>query len=304
MVPKESVEVAGRALGELQRATAERFGFEWRRFEDWGWRADEEARGDEALGSGVSATRQTFWSKTLFAEEDLGPGRLVLDAGCGNGRFAREAARTGAEAVAVDLGDGVISAFENTRSLAGCHVVRADLFRLPFADATFGRIFSIGVLHHTGDARAAFASLCRVLAADGLVVAHVYGTGRASYELLDRALRAWTTRLSIPSQLRVSRALARMALWLRGGPRWRRALYGRLYEHVNLLPTEHHMFDWWSAPIATHHGLDEVAGWFDEHGLAVVRSRPARGDAGAERARRRSHGAVTVLGRRSAAPRP
>jgi SAM-dependent methyltransferase/uncharacterized protein YbaR (Trm112 family) len=296
-------EVDGKNFGRLQDAIVERFGFEWRYFRDWGWLSEyPNVRNAEEkfYGSLIEHTQQAFWSKSLFGEHDLHPGLLVLDAGCGNGRFTHQAAQTGAEVVGVDLSWSVYSAFEHMRSLSNVHIVRGDLFRLPFTESMFDRIFSIGVLHHTGNAGVAFDALIRTLRPGGQVVAHVYGRGRRTYEILDSLIRTLTTRLPIKMQIGFARLAAATARWLRGG-KWHMRFYRRLFSHINLLPTEHHMYDWWSAPVATHHTQDEVLGWFSRNELEIVRTNPSLNDVAAEEARRLAHGAVTVLGRRPVA---
>jgi SAM-dependent methyltransferase len=294
------VNINGENLDQLQSMTKERFGFEWRYFSDWGWLTDypDVPLAEEKFYGGlIQHTQSAFWGKSLFQKEDLRKGLLVLDAGCGNGRFTNQAAQTGAEVIGIDLGKGVLSAFEHTRLLLNCHIVQGDIFRLPFATHTFDRIFSIGVLQHTGDAAAAFDSLTRSLRKGGLIVAHVYGRGMLTYEIIDALIRAVTTRLSIKMQINFSRITAAIARWLRSNTRWRLNLYYHLFRHINLLPTEHHMFDCWSAPISTHHTQDEVIGWFLKNKLRVIRTNPPLSDKAAERIRHRTHSSITVLGK-------
>ena len=301
LLPTESVQVDGDNLKQLQIATIDRFGFEWRHFSDWGWLAeypDVPNAEEKFYGGLVEHTQTAFRSKSLFQEDDLQPGHLVLDAGCGNGRFTNQAAQTGAEVVGIDLGWGVYSAFEHMQSLPNVHIVRGDLFRLPFADGTFDRVFSIGVLMHTGNAGAAFDSIARTLRPSGLLVARVYGQGWLIYEMLDALIRAVATRLPIEKQMRFAHVTAATARWLRGG-KWRRQCYRGLFWFINLLPTETHMFDWWAAPIATHHTQQEVLSWFAKNQLEIVRANPPLDNAIAKRARRRGHAAITVLGKRA-----
>lgn len=292
--------ISGENLDHLQSMTRDRFGFEWRYFSDWGWLNDypDMALAEEKFYGGlIRHTHSAFWSKSLFQKGDLRKGLLVLDAGCGNGRFTNQAAQTGADVIGIDLGKGVLSAFKHTRGLPNCHIVQGDIFRLPFSSHIFDRIFSIGVLQHTGDTAAAFDSLARCLRIKGLIVAHVYGRGMLTYEIIDALVRAVTTRLSIRMQMNFSRFTAAVACWLRGGTNWRIRLYRLLFRHFNLLQTEHHMFDWWSAPVATHHTQNEVIGWFVKNNLEIIRANPPLGDEAAEHARYRVHGAVTVLGK-------
>ena len=191
LLPLRQSQVEGEDLTELQNQTIERFGFEWRYFQDWGWLSDYPDVPEAALrfwGGLVKDTGSAFWGKSLFSKNDLQAGQLILDAGCGNGRFTHQAAQAGAEVIGVDLGWGVFSAFAHMRALPNVHIIRGDLLRLPFADKTFDRVFSIGVLQHTGNAGAAFDSLARVLQNNGLIVAHVYGRGLWTYEFLDKNL--------------------------------------------------------------------------------------------------------------------
>lgn len=302
LLPAGVVQVDGDDLEQLQTATVDRFGFEWRHFRDWGWLAEYPNVPDaeeKFYGGLIEHTQAAFQSKSLFQEDDLRPEHWVLDAGCGNGRFTNQAAQSGAEVIGVDLGWGAYSAFEHMQTLPNVHVVRGDLFRLPFADMTFDRIFSIGVLMHTGNAGAAFDSIARTLRSGGLLVARVYGRGWLVYEALDALIRAVTTRISIERQMQFAHLMAATVRWLRRD-KWRRQCYRGLFSLVNLLPTEPHMFDWWAAPIATHHTPQEVLGWFARNQLEIMRTDPPPGDARAERARRRQHSAITVLGRRAA----
>jgi len=302
LVPEDSVHVGGDDLGRLQRATVKRFGFEWLYFRDWGWLNDypdvPNAK-EKFYGALIEHTHSAFWSKSLFKEKDLRPGLLILDAGCGNGRFTYQAAQTGAEVIGIDLGYGIYSAFDHTRFISNVHIVRGDLLRLPFGDKIFDRIFSIGVLQHTGKAEAAFDSLVRSLKPGSLIVAHVYGQGRRIYEVLDKTIRAFTVRLPIKIQITFARLTAVIARWLRGGNKRRTLLYRIVFSYINLLPTEHHMYDWWSAPIATHFTQTEVKDWFVKNHLEIIRSNPPLSDFSAEKARRDRHAAITILGRRS-----
>lgn len=296
MLPDQGAMVDGDDLSAVQEQTIDRFGFEWKFFKDWGWLEeypDIPEADQKFFGGLIEDTEQAFWNKGQLSRAELGPGTLVLDGGCGNGRFSYQAARAGATVIGLDLGWGVYSAFEHTRHLPNAHIVRGDLFRLPFENNTFDRIFSIGVLQHTGNGAKAFASLARTLKPQGAIVAHVYGRGMWTYEVLDRTLRAATTRLPIGAQMAFSKGCAALARNLkRLGPK----LYQRVYNHLNLLPTTHHMFDWWSAPVADHYTLTEVLGWFSGNELQVLLSIPRSDDKIAEKKRLKGHAAITVKG--------
>lgn len=101
--------------------------------------------------------------------------KVVLDAGCGQARFAKLAQQFGAKwVVGVDLSESVTAAFDNIRSLPNVLIIQADLFNLPLG-RQFDYVYSVGVLHHTSDPRRAFASITRVVKQGGGVSAWVYG---------------------------------------------------------------------------------------------------------------------------------
>ncbi|MGI9166333.1 MAG: class I SAM-dependent methyltransferase, partial [Pyrinomonadaceae bacterium] len=101
-------------------------------------------------------------------------GKKVLDAGCGNGRFAFYAAKYGAEVWAVDLSPAVEVAQRNTETVGNVHVIQADLHNLPFDPESFDFIYSIGVLHHLPDPEKAFRNLLGYLKPGGEIQIYPY----------------------------------------------------------------------------------------------------------------------------------
>ncbi len=111
-------------------------------------------------------------------------GERVLDLGCGFGRHAFEAARRGAQVVALDAGatelHGVRAMFlamlaEGELDPVRCHAgaVRGDARRLPFADASFDRVIAAEVLEHIVDDVGAMSELVRVLRPGGTLAVTV-----------------------------------------------------------------------------------------------------------------------------------
>jgi SAM-dependent methyltransferase len=243
------------ALGPLKRATMASFGFEWTAYRRFGW---DDPEYDLQREQGV------FLRKSLLAPEELSGG-LVLDAGCGNGRYSSLASSHGGRVFGVDLSEAVDAAAENTAALADVQIVQGDIFRLPFGPATFDVIFSIGVLMHTGDAALAVRRIRPLLVCGGSLSVHLYGRGNPIYEIVDRELRARTTRRSIPQQRRFTDRAYRLE---RGLSRLGLARIANRF--VRLDPHPHCIFDWYSAPVATHHTYAEVCRWFCDLDLNVV----------------------------------
>lgn len=95
-------------------------------------------------------SEQRFFGETGLTAEVL-RGSLVIDGGCGAGRFTDIAAKTGARVVAIDLSSAVDACHQLNLERDNVCVVQASLFELPFAGETFDHGFTIGVIQHTPD---------------------------------------------------------------------------------------------------------------------------------------------------------
>ncbi|MBI4362392.1 MAG: methyltransferase domain-containing protein [Euryarchaeota archaeon] len=102
--------------------------------------------------------------------------KLILDAGCGQGRFSRFMLEFGArEVVAFDLGEQVDTAHQhNLQGFSNSHVLQADIYHIPLK-AEFDLAISIGVLHHLPDPEGGFRSVTGRVRPGGAVFAWVYG---------------------------------------------------------------------------------------------------------------------------------
>jgi SAM-dependent methyltransferase len=100
------------------------------------------------------------------------PGDLIVDLGCGSGRALVWNRDRGAEAIGID-----ISPFFSEDARSGVPLLLGDLRRLPFADGTFTKAWSLDVLEHLSPEalRAMLTEANRVLAPGGelFVYTHV-----------------------------------------------------------------------------------------------------------------------------------
>ena len=111
------------------------------------------------------------WVRPAFARLEPLAGARLLDFGCGHGMGSVVAARRGAAVTAFDLSPGYLA--EAARRAAANDVavsfLQADGERLPFADASFDRVWGNAILHHLDPGRAA-RELYRVLRPGGVAV--------------------------------------------------------------------------------------------------------------------------------------
>ena len=246
------------SLNRLKRNTIRSFGFEWLEYARFGW---------DDPNYNIKKEENVFREKSLLYPEEI-QGKLVLDAGCGNGRYSNWSAQYGAEVIGIDLGDGVESAYKNLKDLENVHIIQGDIFHLPFKKEIFDVIFSIGVLMHTGNTKLATKSLVEHLKKSGSITVHIYHRGNPVYEFNDFIIRKITTKLSIKNMVNFTNKMFKLS---------------RVLEKLHLLPLinlfirlethPHCIFDWYSAPIAAHHTYREVYKWFDEFGLKVVKTK-------------------------------
>jgi len=238
----------------------ENFGFEW----------NVHARTQLDAGSSDESER-TFRAKTGFTPEDL-HGRLILDVGCGMGRFSDVVSRWGGHVVAIDLSRAVEAAQRNIGRRENVNIAQADIFDLPFPDETFDFIFSIGVLHHTPSTRAAFDRLPRLLRKDGRIAIWVYTSYSATQWRFSDLYRRFTPR--IPKRILHALCYAAVPLYFV----YKIPIAGLFFRWI--LPVSNHprsewrvldTFDWYSPKYQWKHSYEEVFPWFEENGLTSIR---------------------------------
>jgi SAM-dependent methyltransferase len=111
------------------------------------------------------------WIRPAFAALEPLAGTRLLDFGCGHGMASVVAARRGAVVTAFDLSPGYLAEAARRAATNGVSVsfLQADGERLPFADASFDRVWGSAILHHL-DLRRAAPELYRVLRPGGVAV--------------------------------------------------------------------------------------------------------------------------------------
>src|SRR3954452_10615301 len=108
-----------------------------------------------------------MWERITGITDDGVRGRMIVDFGCGPGRFLDVVRRKGAIAVGIDLSAAVDAARSNFANDPDVLIVQGDLFRPPLRAGSFDGGFSIGVLHHTPDPARGLAALAGLIKPDG-----------------------------------------------------------------------------------------------------------------------------------------
>jgi len=235
------------------------FSFEWNRY------------GRTQLDDATSReSEETFRAKTGLSPEEVA-GRLVLDVGCGMGRFAEVVSRWGGRVIGIDLSLAVEAAHANLSDRDNVRILQADLFHLPFRPGTFDIVYSLGVLHHTPDCEKAFRQLVPFVRRGGWLCVWVYAH-LGPWVRVAHAYRRMTVRMP----RRFLHALCRLAIpWYHV---CRLPLIAPLL--FTLLPISMHpnpewrildTFDLYSPTHRSLHTFPEVYRWFTSEGFEDIR---------------------------------
>jgi len=257
---REFPNVQGIARFVAAQDYAASFGFQWHRYPKTQLDHDE-----------VRESDANFRVKTALNPAELS-GKLVLDVGCGMGRFAEVATRWGARVVGVDLSAAAEVA---ARNLADRNFValQADVFNLPFAPESFDLIYSVGVLHHTPDCEAAVKVLDRYLKPGGILAVWLYSGYNKWYRFSD-VWRKYTHKMkprtlhrilkvAVPFFHHLNQGLRRVPLLGRpvaGAIQYVFPVNRQKDAELRLLDT----FDWYSPKYQSKHTYEQVFRWFED----------------------------------------
>lgn len=241
------------------------------------WRLHALTQLDSHTRAGISSRRffdETRWPTRLVGE-------VILEVGGGAGRFTEPAAGTGAMVVSVDLSEAVDVNYSSHGHLDNLLIVQADVYRLPFKEESFDKVFCFGVLQHTPDVEAAFQAVSRCVRRGGDLAIDVYRRRTGIKRVLEtkRWVRPLTRRLPQAALYRFCRKYVTymwpVAEQLRRIPRIGRAITYRLLipDYHGLLPLSDEalkewaildMFDMVSPAYDQPQSLATVRRWFGD----------------------------------------
>lgn len=250
---------AGRV--NYDRQTRENFSHEW----------DNHDLGGSTWGMKLSDRVEWFFLNPLRIPVEELKGKVMLDAGCGNGSQSVAYTALGLEVIAVDLSSGLEhgQAFRHKHAGANparVHFVQANLQQPPLKAATLDIIHSAGVLHHTPDTLQTFRALRPLLKPRGTFYVWLYKYEKLVTPVVD-TLRAVTTRVPPRQFARVADLLAVPFI---GFCKAVNGLGVRKYPVMSRREAALALLDIFGAPYAYYHTFAEVAAWYEAAGFTEV----------------------------------
>lgn len=250
------------------RETQRSFGAQWAR------RMEGRFEDETLFGLTAEEERRIFFDSLDLRPEDL-MGRWVLDAGCGSGRLTRALVSFGAEVVGLDVAPTIDYVGRQGPHLPNLHLVQGSLLAVPVAEETFDVVWSMGVIHHTGDTPLAFAQLARAVRPGGRLYVWVYSSRKLSlYKVIRDAMRISHKLpkeflfylcyiLAPPLKLyHVGKFAIRK---VRGRP-----VTARERREAEIRTIAFELHDDLAPPYQTRHTREEVLGWFRSSGFDDV----------------------------------
>jgi len=205
--------------------------------------------GVEEFGELVSKGSENPFTRRLL--RSIGYNKKILECGCGTGQLSHFLQLNNNHVLGVDLSLGSLAlALEHKErnQLARSSFVQMNIFALALKDACFDVVISHGVLHHTYDARRAFAELVRKVKPGGIVMVGLYNSfARVPTWIRSKLIGRFGGRIDYVVRSRI-RDERKADVWIK---------------------------DQYYNPHETWHSIDEVLGWFDENGVEFLNCSPA-----------------------------
>jgi SAM-dependent methyltransferase len=140
-----------------------------------------------------SHTWRTAENSAAYLLGRIGPGLDLLDVGCGPGTITSDLAAVVApgQVVGIDRAPGIVAEAAAAFRAANLSFRTADVYALPFGDASFDVVHAHQVLQHLSDPVAALVEMRRVLRPDGVVAVRDGDYGGFVWAPCDPVLDRW-----------------------------------------------------------------------------------------------------------------
>lgn len=151
------------------------------------WKVYKKTQLDSYSGSPITENRL---NRCLGNLHDQLNGKLVLEAGCGAGRFTEVLLKKGAKLVSADLSSAVEVNQENFPQNDSHLVIQADINDMPFENESFDVVVCLGVIQHTPSPEKTIEDLFNLVKKGGTLVIDHYTKNRSNYLRLATLYRA------------------------------------------------------------------------------------------------------------------
>lgn len=204
--------------------------------------------GVEDFGQLVNKGLSNPFSKQLL--DAIGYNKLVLECGCGTGQMSHFLQLNNNHVLGIDMSlSSLRLALEHKErnQLSRAGFCQMNIFDLAIKDASFDVVISHGVLHHTFDARKAFASIVRKVKPGGIVMVGLYNKyARIPTWLRSKMIGVFGQRIDYVVRNRIQNA-EKADIWIK---------------------------DQYYNPHETWHSVDDVMDWFTENDVELLNCSP------------------------------
>lgn len=106
-------------------------------------------------------------------------GKIIIDIGCGGGRFVNEALKQNPKLIiALDYSGAIEQLQRNLgNKVEKLLLIQADALNIPIKDNVLDFAYSIGALHHTSNVKKGFKEICRIVKPKSKIAISVYRKG-------------------------------------------------------------------------------------------------------------------------------
>ena len=164
--PLDTIKVGERTIylfetdtGNIDSITVDSFGEEWNKFHGFS-NQEIENIGNEYFD--------------IVTDKELNKESLVLDVGCGSGRWSKYLSDKAGFIEAIDPSEAVVASAKLLNDVSNVRISKASADNIPFPDNSFDFVFSLGVLHHIPDTKLAMQHCIDKLKPDGHFLVYLY----------------------------------------------------------------------------------------------------------------------------------
>lgn len=232
------------------RKTRQSFSLEWSLYD---------YSGDRVWAANQEQLLDRFLEETGETAEGL-EGKLILDAGCGNGLLDSYIAEKGATVVAMDISNSIERAYRQNRH-PNAWFIQGDLQFPPLKQDVFDIVQCSGVLHHTNNTELSFSCLDTCVRPGGIYSVWLYEPRKDRLHQLFNFVRRFTSKLPARWNYYLLYCTALPVSYV-----WKRLKKNRQNRREIMID----LMDWFSPEFRREHTPDETQCWYSKRGYQAI----------------------------------